>query len=61
MILYQKGNFSRRERRMRVELRLSGVEWKTMTAMQARDDSGRKNRGTMRLSKKKDKVGLKID
>lgn len=46
---------------MRVELRLSGVEWKTMTAMQARDDSGRKNRGTMRLSKKKDKVGLKID
>lgn len=59
MILFQKGNF--RERRMRVELRLSGVEWKTTTAMQARDDSGRKNRGTMRLSKKKDKVELKID
>lgn len=61
MILFQKGNFSRREGRIRVEPSLSEVEWKTTPATQARDDSGRKYRGTMILSKSKDKVRLKID
>ena len=61
MILLQKGNFSRREWRIRVELSLSGVEWKTTPATQARDDSGREKRGTVIFSRNKDKVGPKID
>lgn len=33
---------------------------KTIPVMQARDDSGRKNRGTMNLSKNNEEIGVKI-